>query len=155
MPENRPCRPELSPAALRAVELAGCEAMALRHPFLGTEHLVIGVAGQAEETGRRTALEPAPHLLRREVVRLIAPGGDPCEQAPTFTPRVRAVLRLARAEARRRGQPHLGIHHLAWGLVSVEGGTALRVLRKLDVDLSDTRERARAYLDRETIEGAL
>ena len=51
MSENPPGETELSPAALRAVELAGGEAMALRHPFLGTEHLVIGVAAQAEEAG--------------------------------------------------------------------------------------------------------
>ncbi|MGW8434878.1 Clp protease N-terminal domain-containing protein [Nocardiopsis sp. NPDC055879] len=152
MSENPPDRPEPSPAALRAVELAGREAMALRHPFLGTEHLVIGVAGQAEETGRRIALEPAPHLLRREVVRVIAPGGAPRAQAPTFTPRVRTVLRLAREEARRREGPHLGLHHLVWALVRVEEGTALRVLRALNVDLPDARERARAFLDRETLD---
>lgn len=152
MSENPPDEPEPSPAALRAVELAGREAMALRHPFLGTEHLVIGVAAQAEETGRRIALERAPHLLRREVVRVIAPGGAPCAQAPTFTPRVRTVLRRAREEARRRGGPHLGLHHLVWALVRVEEGTALRVLRALDVDLPDARERARAFLDRETLD---
>ena len=151
MSENPPGEPEPSPAVLRAVELAGREAMALRHPFLGTEHLVIGVAGQAEETGRRTALEPAPHLLRREVVRAIAPGGAPCAQTPTFTPRVRTVLRLAREEARRRGRPHLGLHHLVWALVRVEEGRALRVLRALDVDLPDARERTRVLLDGETL----
>lgn len=148
MSENPPGEPEPSPATLRAVELAGREAMALRHPFLGTEHLVIGVAGQAEEVGRRTALEPAPHLLRREVVRVIAPGGAPCAQPPTFTPRVRTVLRLARGEARRRGRPYLGLHHLVWALVRVEEGNALRVLRALDVDLPDARERASLFLDR-------
>lgn len=149
MSENPPGEPEPSPAALRAVELAGREAMALRHPFLGTEHLLIGVADQAEETGRHTALEPAPHLLRCEVVRVIAPGGAPCAQAPTLTPRVRTVLRLAREEARRRGHPHLGVHHLVWALFRVEEGTALRVLRALDVDLPDAREHARVFLDRE------
>lgn len=148
MSENPPGETELSPAALRALELAGGEAMALRHPFLGTEHLVIGVAAQAEEAGGRTALEQAPHLLRRELVRVIAPGGTPCAQVPTLTRRARTVLRLARDEARRRGQPRLGVHHLVWGLVSVEEGSALRVLRALDVDLPHARERARAFLDR-------
>ncbi|WP_211718988.1 Clp protease N-terminal domain-containing protein [Nocardiopsis sp. MG754419] len=142
MPQHPPAEPELTTAALRAMELAGDEARALYHSFLGTEHLVIGVARQAEEDGRHTALDPAPHLLRREAVRIIPPGRDPLEQPPIPTRRVRAVLRTARAEATRCGHPHVGVHHLVLGLTSVGGGVAHEMLRRLDVDATGVRERA-------------
>jgi len=46
------------------------------------------------------------------------------------TPRVRNLLEAARAEARRRGDVHMGTEHLLLAMLGDEGGIAGRVLRE-------------------------
>ena len=48
-----PNDPELSGRALRAVELAGQECRTVRHNYLGSEHLLAGLAREAEDSGER------------------------------------------------------------------------------------------------------
>jgi ATP-dependent Clp protease ATP-binding subunit ClpA len=63
-------------SAREAVTLAQAEARALRHGYLGTEHLLLGVANVPESVGsrvlRRMGLDPAS--IRAEVVRIVGEG---------------------------------------------------------------------------------
>lgn len=75
--------------ARRAIVLAQDEALALGHDFIGTEHLLLGLAG----TGRSTAgdvlreLGVEPDRARAETVRILeaagvpASGGQPAKDA--------------------------------------------------------------------------
>jgi ATP-dependent Clp protease ATP-binding subunit ClpC len=56
-----------------------------------------------------------------------------------FNEQARKVLSLAQEEAQRFNHYYIGTEHLLLGLVSVSDGTAARVLRSLDVELSKVR----------------
>ncbi len=62
--------------ARRAVELAQEEARSLGHGFIGTEHLLLGVAGQPAGVGARVLARFAldAQTVRTEVVRIVGRG---------------------------------------------------------------------------------
>ena len=68
----------LSPLAKRAIELSVAEANRLKHRYIGTEHLLIGLV--AEEEGiaadelRRRSFGDLPSL-RREILQVLTQGG--------------------------------------------------------------------------------
>ncbi len=63
-----------------------------------------------------------------------------------FTDRARRVLSLARREAERLGQDHIGTEHILLGLARIGGGVADRALRKLDVDLQTIRTKVQELI---------
>lgn len=141
-----PDAPELSGRALRAVELAGQECQAVRHSFLGSEHLLAGLIREAEENGEQALPGLTPHAVRQEFVRLIGPGQEAVEGEIPFTPRVRGALRFALEEALRRGDEKIGTAHLLLGLLDLRGGVAAQVLHLLDVDTDQARARVLSRL---------
>lgn len=138
--------PGPSGRALRAVELAGLECRAVRHYYLGSEHLLAGLVREAEENGEQALPGLTPHAVRQEFVRLIRPGQVAVEGETPFTPRVLGVLRFALEEARGRGDEEIGTDHLLLGLLNLEGGVAAQVLHLLDVDADQARARVLARL---------
>jgi len=59
------------------------------------------------------------------------------EMFDRFTDRARKTMGLARQEALDRGHDYIGTEHILMGLVWEGSGTALDVLRSLDVDLKE------------------
>ena len=65
-----------------------------------------------------------------------------------FTKRARRVLTLAQEEAQRLNHNYIGTEHLLLGLVREENGVAVRVLKELDIDLKQIRERVERTVGR-------
>ncbi len=65
-----------------------------------------------------------------------------------FTKRARRVLTLAQEEAQRLNHNYIGTEHLLLGLVREENGVAVRVLKELNVDLKQIRERVERTVGR-------
>lgn len=58
-----------------------------------------------------------------------------------FTSRVQKVIRYAKEEAMRLGHEYIGTEHLLLGILKEGEGIAIKVLRNLDVDLEELREK--------------
>ena len=126
--------PPLTDRALRAVELAGHECQAVRHSYLGSEHLLAGLVREAEDHEEQALVGLTPHAVRREFVRIIPPGHQVPEGEIPFSPRVQRVLRYALEESRRLGHAEIDTGLLLLGVLNLGDGVAARVLRRLDVD---------------------
>jgi ATP-dependent Clp protease ATP-binding subunit ClpC len=70
--------------AQRTLELALREALSLGHGFIGTEHILLGIARNGENTATRVLRElgAEPRAVRAEVLRLLSGGASPAGQAP-------------------------------------------------------------------------
>ncbi|MGH7940765.1 MAG: ATP-dependent Clp protease ATP-binding subunit, partial [Limisphaerales bacterium] len=64
-----------------------------------------------------------------------------------YTPRVKKVLDLARREAKNLNHTYIGTEHLLLGLLREGDGIAAQVLRNLDVDIEEARQRVLKELD--------
>src|SRR5437016_6600806 len=87
--------------ARQVVVLAQEEARALKHNYIGTEHLLLGLLRE-EEGLAATVLESLVVTIadvRAEVVRLVGEGDAVTAGQIPFTPRAKKVLELALREA--------------------------------------------------------
>lgn len=120
------------------------EAVALRHDYVGTEHLLLALAS---ETGGVSAavlasLGVAPEEIREQVGIRVRPGkavAEPAKELP-WTSRGKIVLKLAMAEARELNHSYVGTEHLLLGLLREKHGIAAEVLTLLGASLERTRE---------------
>ena len=104
--------------ASTAITKAHDAAMAFGHSYVGTEHLLLGVAREKDGLGARVLLSQGltESALSRMVIETVGKGvpGAP-EQG--LTPRARKVIALAADDARRLGHCYIGTEHLLMGLV--------------------------------------
>jgi uncharacterized protein with PIN domain len=125
----------------RAVALAQDEARELRHNYLGTEHLLLGLLREDEGLAARVldtqdvTLEEA----RAQVSRIVGRGADPVRGGMPFTPRAKQVLELAFQESRSLGHTYIGTEHILLGLVSENQGVGARILQELGADAAAIR----------------
>lgn len=127
----------------RAIVLAQLEARGLGHGYLGTEHLLLGVAAEATERHGAKRVENAGLGLEpiRERVRTIIGQGsmDDWEGPIPFTPRAKKVLDLAWRECRHSGAAAVGPEHLFLALSREGEGVAAGILTDMGADRGGTQ----------------
>ena len=127
--------------ARKVLSLAQEEAQQLQHPYIGTEHLLLGLVGEGEGVAAKVLSNLGVELSRvRSTVELIVGRGDRLVPGELpLTPRAKMVVELAVDEARRLNQQYLGTEHLLLGLVREGGGIAVGSLQSLGVNLEKIR----------------
>ena len=128
--------------ARQTLVLAQQEALGLRHNFIGTEHILLGLL--AEGTGVAAvalgSLEVSLERARELVVETIGPSPGIGEGGkPPFTPRAKKVLELALHEALGLGHNYIGTEHILLGILAEGEGVGAQVLIKEGHALSDVR----------------
>ena len=128
--------------ARRVVVLAQEEAKLLKHNYIGTEHILLGLIHEGEGVAAK-ALEGmgiSLEQVRDQVTEIIGEG----QQAPSghipFTPRAKKVLELSLREALQLGHSYIGTEHILLGLIREGEGVAAQVLVKLGADLARVRQ---------------
>jgi ATP-dependent Clp protease ATP-binding subunit ClpC len=128
-----------SERARRVVEVAQSEARDLDHPYVGTEHLLLGLI--AVEGPAQRALVSAgatADAARAKVAEAVGPQGSAQRGDRQLSPRARrAVDRASRLSLQRR-DPEVEPEHLLIGVLDVEG-RAGQVLRGVGVDVAALR----------------
>jgi ATP-dependent Clp protease ATP-binding subunit ClpC len=128
--------------ARRAVVLAQEEARMLNHDYIGTEHLLLGLASEHDGVAGKAlaSLDIPIEAIRRQVDEIVGQG----RAAPTghipFTPRSKKVLELSLREALQLGHNYIGTEHILLGLIREGEGVATQVLVKLGANLNRVRE---------------
>jgi ATP-dependent Clp protease ATP-binding subunit ClpA len=127
--------------ARKAVVLAQEDAELLRHNYIGTEHLLLGLLREDEGVAARAlaALGVTVEETRERVESIVGYGTEgPGPQVP-FTPRSKKVLELALRESMQLGHNYIGTEHILLGLVRENEGVAARVLSDIGVSPVDVR----------------
>jgi ATP-dependent Clp protease ATP-binding subunit ClpC len=115
--------------ARQVVILAQGEVRALRHPYIGTEHLLLGLL--RENNAVLAGLDVTYAAARSTMERIVGPGDEaPTGQIP-FTPRAKKVLEFALRESLRLGDSGIRADHILLGIVRENDGVGARVLHEL------------------------
>ena len=132
--------------ARRVAVLAQEEARMLRHDYIGTEHILLGLIREGEGVAARAleSLGISLEAVRQQVEGITGQG----QQAPSghipFTPRAKKVLELSLREALQLGHNYIGTEHILLGLIGEDegegGGVAAQVLVKLGADPGRVRQ---------------
>jgi ATP-dependent Clp protease ATP-binding subunit ClpC len=128
--------------ARRCIVLSQEEARTLRHDYIGTEHILLGML--AEDTGAAaTALKQCGVTLpaaREAVLTHVGRGTvTPTGHIP-FTPRAKKLLEQALRESKTLSHSYVGTEHLLLAAIADTEGVAHTVLLGMNVNLSELRQ---------------
>jgi ATP-dependent Clp protease ATP-binding subunit ClpC len=133
--------------ARRVLSLAHQEAEQMRHNYIGTEHLLLGLIREEGGVAGRVLRELGLDANRvQEIVERLTGPGQYRGGKLDLSPGTQQVLEYAVEEARRMGHHYIGTEHILLGLVRYGEGVALDVLRKLGVSPEQIRRQTRRVL---------
>ena len=137
--------------ARRVLSLAHQEAERMRHNYIGTEHLLLGLIREEGGVAGRVLRELGLEAERvQEIVERLTGTGQYRGGKLDLSPGTQQVLEYAVEEARRMGHHYIGTEHLLLGLVRYGEGVAIDVLRKLGVTPEQIRRQTRRVLQEST-----
>ncbi len=143
----------MAPESRRALDLAREEMLALSHWWLGTEHLLWGLASEGSLASFLTPHGITPERIHGGIVFVFdrqAQQGQSVQDSPRLanvssdalkllTPRAKQVIALAREEMKSQGEQSIRPMHLLLGLLHEGEGIGAGLLRSLGVSLLQAR----------------
>ena len=130
---RRPAGTSLYPAGQEGVGVVVAEALQLKHNYIGTEHILLGLVREGE--GRAAQILAARHPLDRVRAEVLArvevsPGAGGAH-AGSRAPAAHEVLTLA---AELAGDTPVGSHHILEAILQQPNSAAAKVLTDAGID---------------------
>ena len=122
--------------ANKAIEIANDIALELGHSYIGTEHILYGLA--KEGNGIASKVLENQNVTADDILNKIEEliGSDePIENIADFTPRTKRVVESAFIEARKLGYNFIGTEHLLIGILREGDCVAAKILLDLNVNI--------------------
>jgi ATP-dependent Clp protease ATP-binding subunit ClpC len=118
------------------------EARQLRHNYIGTEHLLLGLLREQEGLAARVldSLGVTLDEVRARVEEIVGVGDELVTGQVPMTPRAKKVLELALRESLSFDHNYIGTEHILLALVRENEGVAAQILRDLDIGRGTIRE---------------
>ena len=143
----------MSPESRRALDLAREEMLTLSHWWIGTEHLLWGLASEGSLASFLTPLGITPERIHAGIVFIFdrqAHQGQSVQGSPPLadvsadaltllTPRAKQVIFLAGEEMKSQGEQSIRPTHLLLGLMNEGEGIGAGLLRSLGISLLQAR----------------
>ena len=124
--------------AQRVLSVAQKEAQNMRHPYVGTEHMLLALVCEA-----RDDVPGLPENLTedavRSAIRIFIGQGTGLQNPMELTPRAKKLLENSVREAQRLGHPYVTSAHLWLALLSESEGVAARILTTPGCDREQLR----------------
>jgi len=130
-------------AARKAIEYARDEAARLKHDYIGTEHLLLGLIrlGEGKAIDIITNLGMDLADLKASIEEVVQPSGGTMTmgQLP-LTARAKKTLEVSGQEARALKSKDIDTEHILLALLKDEEGVAAQVLSTYDIDYKEAYE---------------
>src|SRR5437763_15187322 len=120
--------------ARQVVVLAQEEARTLKHNYIGTEHILLGLLREEEGLAARVleSRDITVERVRAQVVRIVGSGEEvPSGQIP-FTPRAKKGLERTLREALSLAHNSIGTKHIPLAVVRAAEDAAARLPAEVD-----------------------
>jgi ATP-dependent Clp protease ATP-binding subunit ClpC len=146
----------------KSLQLARDEATTLRHDYVGTEHILLGICAEGGGVAEAALTNLGVKLenVRTAVLQTVKPGqadgasdtspgilstiartmGMPGAHDLPYTSRAKKALELAMMEARQLNHSYVGTEHLLLGLLREEKGIAAQILASMGMTVPGVRE---------------
>jgi ATP-dependent Clp protease ATP-binding subunit ClpC len=127
-----------TPRAIQVMALANEEAIRLNHPFIGTEHILLGLLRLGSGVANNVLIKLGLDLERArvEVEKIDERGPDrKITFVLPFISRAKEIFKLARNEAKLLNHTYIGTEHLLLGILIEGGGVGIWVLKNCKVNI--------------------
>ena len=126
----------------KVLEIANELAIELGHNYIGTEHILYGLA--CEESGVASKVLEKQNVTPETVIEKIEEliGVNTMNQAIVmgFTPRTKKIIENAFLEAKKLGSDYIGTEHLLIGIMKEGDSIAVRIMLDLGVNPEELYE---------------
>jgi len=137
----------LTQRAKKVLSLAHQEAERMRHSYIGTEHLLLGLIMEDGGVASRVLRELGLEINRlAELVERLSETGRHSGGKIDLSPGTQEVLQFAFEEAKNLGKTYVSTEHLLLGLIRLDDSVAMQVLRKTGVNGEQIRRQTRRVL---------
>ncbi|WP_019507640.1 helix-turn-helix transcriptional regulator [Pleurocapsa sp. PCC 7319] len=135
--------------AITAVKFAQCESLRLKHRYVGTEQILIGLISEKSGIAWQFLSEAGLNLdqVQTEAERLIGRGKN--KSMPIFMPftrRVKEAMENALQESLKLDKNHIGTEHVLLGILGDSNSLGFKILENLGVDPSNLEKKLRSAL---------
>ena len=135
--------------AQNALNNALAAARELGHSYVGSEHLLIGLASDGESVAARV-LEKAgatKEKIVETIVNSMGTGTPTDVTASDLTPRTKQIIEMSAYASTRYGHGYIGTEHLLLALIEEADCVALQILESLGVSVLNLKKELLTYLD--------
>ncbi len=110
-------------------------AQEMGHSYVGTEHILLGIAAEGEGLGAKVLRDNGlDEALLSELLEKLVGRGAAGLPAQGLTPGAKRVIELAIIDANRMGHSYIGTEHLLMGLLREQDTTAGRLISSTGAD---------------------
>ncbi|MCL2854310.1 MAG: ATP-dependent Clp protease ATP-binding subunit [Defluviitaleaceae bacterium] len=139
--------------AQEAIRNSDNAARRFGHNFIGTEHLLLGLA-QANDSVSKKTLEmqgATADVIERKIYEIMESGtGNTMEMGSSkpqgYTPRTKRIFEQSNAEAQRMGTGYIGTEHLLLALLKEHDSLAVQILASIGVNIQKAHDDMLAML---------
>jgi hypothetical protein len=124
------------------MQLANQEAARLNCPYVGTEHILLGLVADGSGVAALVlkSLDAGLANIRKEIEKIVQSGPDMATMGELpQTPRVKKVLEYSMEESRNLNHDYVGTEHMLLGLLREQEGVAAQVLMNFGLVIDDVR----------------
>ncbi len=127
--------------AQKVLMFAREEAKLTNYPYIGTEHLLLGLIREGESVAAKilSAVGMDVDKVREAIAQMVEAGKEQAPAEPALTARAKKVLELSLDEARRMSHSYVGPEHLLLGLIREGEGVAAQILTAYGADYRKVR----------------
>jgi ATP-dependent Clp protease ATP-binding subunit ClpC len=125
----------------KVISLARQEAKKRGHPYIGTEHILLGLLREGSGVAAHVlcGLKLDMTSLTTEVDKIVV-SGEKSDKLLSLSENAKEAIRYATEESSKLDHHYVGTEHLLLGLVRVEGGTCNQVLKNMDLTVENIRD---------------
>ncbi|AEM85719.1 Clp protease N-terminal domain-containing protein [Streptomyces violaceusniger] len=127
--------------ARKVVVTAQEEARLLKHHYIGTEHILLGLLDAPDSTAAKVLhrLGYDKETARADIAAVVKPGAQELSGHIPFAPRAKKTLDLAVREAQQLHHTYIGTEHILLALVSEGEGVGAKALAERISPISKIR----------------
>ncbi len=142
--------------AKKVIEIADDISIELGHNYIGTEHILYGLAKEGEGIASKVLLNKGvtSEKVLKETKEMLGYGKE-IKQSLGFTPRSKRVLENAFLEAKRIGYNYIGTEHLLLALMKEGDSIAIKIILELNVEISQIYNEVAKVINEEEIDNEI
>ena len=124
-----------------ALNLSMQYAAELGHTYIGSEHLLLGLLGEASGVAAHYLTEKGATVekIQSAIIRIAGKGTHTNLSGVDMTPRTKSIIENSLSCAQTYGQGYIGTEHLLLSLLEERDCVAVKILEELELPTADLR----------------
>ena len=122
--------------AKKVIEISNNISIELGHNYIGTEHILYGLAKEGEGIAAKVLLNKGitPEKIVKKIEEIVGKGNE-IEETLGFTPRTKRILENAFLETKKIGSNFIGTEHLLLAILKESDCLAVKIILELNVEI--------------------